>query len=206
MIARQKNNRAAWFDNVFAFVNTQTNFVRQFFTAAAVEVVIEQNVELTGEPLPRVKPCQITLSVTYLDGNKQIAVFHLTGPFNILCYDEIITAVRVAVDSGANQIILDLSQVCSVGISAMVTVYDITAILRGREPLGLEDGWTTLRALAHSLENGNVQNNFKLVNPPLNVRHTLENSGLGVFLEPPSNSTPTAYPRWTQSAGCLALG
>lgn len=85
--------------------------------------------------------------------------------------------------AGTRYIILDMSDIPSVGISGILALHSIAVLLRGEEPLDPQGGWDTLRATVNELQTGGLQTQFKLFNPKPQVQAALEQAGFGGFLE-----------------------
>ncbi len=131
----------------------------------------------------RVRPRQANLTVTQEQGQIPIAILHLHGPLNASCYLDLIAKAKEIYGAGTRHIILDMSDIPSVGTSSILALHSIAVLLRGEEPLDPQGGWDTLRAAANELQTGSLQTQFKLFNPKPQVREALEQAGFVGFLE-----------------------
>lgn len=126
---------------------------------------------------------QIRITVEQLQARQPVTILHLHGPLDASSYLDLIAAAREVYRAGGQNIIFDMSQVSSVGISSMVALHGVAAILRGEEPVDPAGGWNALYTIAHELRTGGLQPQFKLLNPRPQVKETLEQAGFWGFLE-----------------------
>ena len=124
------------------------------------------------------------LVVTQLNGASPVTLLKLDGPLDVKNYRDVIDAAKTAVDTGTQRIIFDMSNVPSLGLTSMVALHSITALLNGEEPLNLEhDGYAVMRTIAHDLKTSGKQHNFKLLNPQPKVKAQLDQSGFTDYLD-----------------------
>ena len=131
----------------------------------------------------RVRPRQANLTVTQGQGQIPIAILHLDGPLNASCYLDLIAKAKEIYGAGTRYIVLDMSDIPSVGSSSILALHSIAVVLRGEEPLDPQGGWGSLRAMANELETGSLGKQLKLFNPKPQVRETLEQASFVGFLE-----------------------
>jgi anti-anti-sigma regulatory factor len=126
---------------------------------------------------------QAKITLEQLQARQTVTILHLHGPLDASSYLDLLAAAREVYQAGGRNIIFDMSRVSSIGISSLVALHGIAAILRGEEPLDPVGGWNTLYTVAHELKTRGLQPQFKLLNPQPQVKETLEQAGFKGFLE-----------------------
>jgi len=152
-----------------------TNHTGNGRTSRQDTVVIKRN-----QAIQR-KQAKITLE--QLQARQPVTILHLHGSLDANSYLDLIATAREVYQAGGRNIIFDMSQVSSAGISSMVALHGVAAILRGEEPLDPAGGWHALYTVAHDLKTRGLQPQFKLLNPQPQVKETLEQAGFKGFLE-----------------------
>lgn len=124
----------------------------------------------------------IDLDISTVQGRVPVTVLHLRGDLDASNYEALIAEVQTAHDSGARDVLLDLSQVRYISSSGLVALQSIAALLRGEEAPDTSQGWGALRAVSRDREAG-LQQHFKLLNPQPRVRQVLVTVGFERFLQ-----------------------
>ena len=151
-----------------------------FFKSEADTQVSQQPGKTTASTIKA--PANIV--VTQLNGESPVTLLKLDGPLDVKIYRDVIDAAKTAIDAGTQCIIFDMSNVPSLGLTSMVALHSIAALLKGEEPLNLEhDGYAVMRTVAHDLKTGGKQHNLKLLNPQPQVKAQLDQSGLTDYLD-----------------------
>ena len=130
------------------------------------------------------KKSQASIVVTQLNGASPVTLLKLYGPLDVKNYRDVIAAAKTAIETGTQCIIFDMSNVPSLGLTSMVALHSIAALLKGETPLNLEhDGYALMRTIAHDIETSDKQHNFKLLNPQPQVKAQLDQSGFTDYLD-----------------------
>jgi anti-anti-sigma regulatory factor len=125
---------------------------------------------------------RVDLKVMSVQGSQPVAILKLRETLDAKCYSDLMEMIKVVHEIGIRHAVLDMSDIPSIGLSSMLTLHSIAVLLHGEEPLDPDDGWEALRAAARDLETRHLQDRFKLFNPQLRVRQTLEQAGFTGFL------------------------
>jgi anti-anti-sigma regulatory factor len=104
------------------------------------------------------------------------------GDLDAGSYQDLIAKAMEVCDGGAQDILLDLSDMPYMSSSGLVALQTIAARLRGEELPDPEAGWGAFRAIHRDRDSG-IQQHFKLLNPQPRVDHVLEMVGFKRFLE-----------------------
>jgi len=123
------------------------------------------------------------ITVSQAQARVPVSILHLRGALDARSYRDLIAKADEIYRAGGRYIILDMSDVPSVGVSSMLALHTVAVLLRGEEPIDAAAGWDALHAVAHDLEVAGLQEHFKLLNPTPNVKEWLEQAGFGGFLE-----------------------
>jgi anti-anti-sigma regulatory factor len=111
-----------------------------------------------------------------------VSVIGLTGELDGSNFESVIDAGRVARDSGARRIVLDLSGLTYMGSSGLVAIHSIALLLRGQEPTSPEDGWQAIHAIGTASADDAGPSPLVLAGPPPSIERVLDRSGmLGLF-------------------------
>lgn len=130
-----------------------------------------------------VEKAAANITTNCVEGQVPVTIMRLCGPLNAGSYLDLIAKAEAIYRAGGRHILLDLSDVPSVGISSLVALHGIAAILRGEQPLDPQEGWETLRAASRDVAEWGMQPQFKLLNPQPKVKQSLIESGFGNFLQ-----------------------
>jgi anti-anti-sigma regulatory factor len=96
-------------------------------------------------------------------------------------YQQVITRVKDLYQTGTRSLLLDLTNMPYMSSSGIVALHSIAVLLHAGALPDIEDGWSTLYAVAE--ESDSFRKELKLLNPQPRVRRTLEMSGMDEFLE-----------------------
>jgi anti-anti-sigma factor len=127
---------------------------------------------------------KMEISVENILSNPPIVVMQLTGDLDATCYRQVINAGQKAYNDGGRRMLLDLSGVEFMSSSGLVALHSIALIMRGEKTPDLEQGWSTMHAIADYVEDASMmEKNFKLLNPTAKVMQTLEKMGFNQTFE-----------------------
>ncbi len=124
----------------------------------------------------------MNISVNQLQGSVPAAVVCIEGDLDASNYQDLIAKAREAYNAGTRHILLDLSQTRFISSSGLVAIHSIALLLRGERPLDLEQGWSSLHAVAGGLGSGR-QPYLKFLNPQPKVNRALEIAGMDEAFE-----------------------
>jgi anti-anti-sigma factor len=124
----------------------------------------------------------IQLTVSQLAGRVPITVLRPSGDLDASNYQDLIAEAEKIYESGARDVLLDLSEVPYMSSSGLVALQSIAALLRGEAPPNPEEGWSAFRAI-HRDRSAGRQAHFKLLNPQPKVDSVLDAVGFKQFLE-----------------------
>ena len=118
------------------------------------------------------------ISISQQQGNVPVTVFHIRGDINASTYEDLLKQAEQSVQSGARDLVLDMSEVpymSSAGIRALNAIFKL---MRGDSPAESDE------AMSKGLRDGSFKSpHLKLVNPNRNVHEVLKMAGLDMFLE-----------------------
>ena len=160
-------------------------FQSTFFFKSQVDTLSEKSSSKTTTTNTTAnKKIRANLVVTQLNGSSSVTLLKLNGPLDVKSYRDVIDAAQTAIETGTQCIIFDMSNVPSLGLTSMVALHSIAALLKGEEPLNLEhDGYAVMRTIAHDIETSGKQHNLKLLNPQPKVKAQLDKSGFTDYLD-----------------------
>ena len=124
----------------------------------------------------------MNITVSQAKGRVEVTILQPHGDLDAASYTDLIAAAEEAIQAGAGDILLDLSDTPYMSSSGLVALQSIAALLRHEEPPDLEAGWEALRAIKRSPEAG-FQEHLKLLNPRPRVARVIEMVGFTRFLE-----------------------
>lgn len=113
---------------------------------------------------------------------KGIVVLKLGGELDGQTYQELIAKAQEVYKEGAQNLLLDLSDLIYVSSAGLVALHFIALLSRGEKLPDTEHGWAALKSVDRSREGG-VQKNVKLLNPRAEVLNVLEMVGFSTFFE-----------------------
>jgi anti-anti-sigma regulatory factor len=117
----------------------------------------------------------------------EVAVITLAGELDGSNFEQVIDAGRVARESGARRVVLDLTDLSYMGSSGLVAIHSIALLLNGREPTSPEDGWQAIHEVSQSIEG---DPGVLLAAPQPAVERVLVRSGMvGLFPVHPDRET-----------------
>ncbi len=91
-------------------------------------------------------------------------------------YQELIMTGQRLCKAGMTNLLIDMGDTKYMSSSGLVALHSIAMLLKGEQPLNVDDGWNALRDMAEGP--GETQQHLKLLNIPPRVDHLLEISGL----------------------------
>jgi anti-anti-sigma regulatory factor len=123
---------------------------------------------------------QITVSTQ--QGNVPVTVVQPHGDVDASNYTELVSKVDSLHKEGAQDFLIDLSDVSYMSSAGLVALHSISIMLRGEKPADPQSGWAALKAMDRSRERG-MQKHVKLLNPQQYVADTFDKAGFTQFFE-----------------------
>lgn len=122
------------------------------------------------------------IKISSEQGNVPVTVMQVVGQLDGNSYRELISSAQEAMNSGAKNILLDMSGLTFISSAGLVALHVIALISRGEAMPDLEHGWAALKSVSSSRESG-MQKHVKLLNPRPEVVNVLEMVGFSMFFE-----------------------
>ncbi len=122
------------------------------------------------------------IKISSEQGNVPVTVMQVVGQLDGNSYRELISSAQEAMNSGAKNILLDMSGLTFISSAGLVALHVIALISRGESMPDLEHGWAALKSVSSSRESG-MQKHVKLLNPRPEVVNVLEMVGFSMFFE-----------------------
>ena len=122
------------------------------------------------------------ITVSQEQGRVTVSVIRITGHLDGQTYQALIAKARELVQTGAQNILLDLSDLTYISSAGLVSLHTIALMTRGEELPDPEQGWSTLKSMDRARDGG-LQKHLKLLNPRPEVTKVLEMVGFSSFFE-----------------------
>jgi anti-anti-sigma factor len=116
------------------------------------------------------------ITVYQAQGRVPVTVLQPHGELDASNYRDLIAKAQEAHDSGARDILLDLSDVPHMSSAGLVALHRITVMLRGEKQPDSGSGWEDFRAIDRDLDQG-LQQHIKLLQPQPAVDKVLDMVG-----------------------------
>ncbi len=122
------------------------------------------------------------ITVSQEQGRVTVSVIRVSGQLDGQSYQNLIAKAREVVESGTQNILLDLSDLTYISSAGLVSLHTIALMTRGEELPDLEQGWSTLKSMDRTRDGGK-QKHLKLLNPRPEVTSVLDMVGFSTFFE-----------------------
>ena len=122
------------------------------------------------------------ITVSQEQGRVTVSVIHITEHLDGTTYQNLIAKAREIVEAGAQNILLDLSDLTYISSAGLVSLHTISLMTRGEELPDPEQGWSTLKSMDRTRDGG-LQKHLKLLNPRPEITSVLEMVGFSDFFE-----------------------
>ena len=122
------------------------------------------------------------ITVSQEQGRVTVSVIRITGHLDGQTYQGLIAKAREIVENGAQNILLDLSDLTYISSAGLVSLHTIALMTRGEELPDPEQGWSTLKSMDRTRDGG-LQKHLKLLNPRPEITKVLEMVGFATFFE-----------------------
>jgi anti-anti-sigma regulatory factor len=124
----------------------------------------------------------MNLTIEQAQGKVPVTILSLHGDLDASNYQDVIAKAQAAYASGAQYLLLDMSDVPFMGSSGLVALHAIAVLMRGDKPPDMEAGWDAIHAIDRDRESG-MQKHVKLLRPHPQVDRVLDRTGLKQFFE-----------------------
>lgn len=116
------------------------------------------------------------ISVSQAQGNVPVTVLKLAGQLDGQNYQDLIAKAQELYKAGAQDFLLDLSDLTYISSAGLVALHSIALLLKGDELPDTEHGWSAYRALGRTSAAG-LQSHVKLLKPRDDVKGVLDMVG-----------------------------
>jgi anti-anti-sigma factor len=123
-------------------------------------------------------PMEITVSTQ--TGRVPVTVVQPHGDIDASNYTELVSRVEELMKGGAQDFLIDLSDVPFLSSAGLVALHSLAITLRGEKPADPTAGWATLKSMDRSRARG-IQEHIKLLSPQPNVADTFDKAGFTQF-------------------------
>lgn len=122
------------------------------------------------------------ITISQQKGKVPVTVLQPHGDVDASNYNELINKVKELFSGGAQNFIIDLSDVPFMSSAGLVALHSIAILLRGEKPVDPQSGWAALKSIDRSRDIG-MQPHVKLLNPHQYVADTFDKAGFTQFFE-----------------------
>jgi len=121
------------------------------------------------------------INVSKEQGKVPVNVIHLKGDLDASSYLELVKAAQELYDAGAQDLLLDMTDLAFISSAGLASLHIVTKMFRG-EKTASEDGWGAFKAIDRDRDSG-MQRHVKLLNPSSDVDNVLDTVGFKQFFE-----------------------
>jgi anti-anti-sigma regulatory factor len=122
------------------------------------------------------------ITVSTQQGRVPVTIVKPHGDLDASNYTELVERVESLIKDGAQDFIMDLSDVPYMSSAGLVALHSVAITLRGEKPVNPESGWSALKSVDRSRGSG-VQEHIKLLSPQANVAGIFDKAGFTQFFE-----------------------
>ncbi len=116
------------------------------------------------------------ITVSTQQGKVPVTVVQPHGEIDASNYTQLVTRVEELIKNGAQDFLVDLSDVPFMSSAGLVALHSLAIALRGEKPLDPAAGWSQLKSIDRSRQRGQ-QTHIKLLSPQKRVAETFEQAG-----------------------------
>jgi anti-anti-sigma regulatory factor len=117
-------------------------------------------------------------TIEQIQANIPVTILSLTGILDASSYRDVIDKATQLYRTGMRALLLDLREVTFLSSSGIVALHSIALLMRGEQLPDTDEGWNTIHAASHFVEEGcEFEKNVKLLYPQPRVLKTLETTG-----------------------------
>ena len=122
------------------------------------------------------------ITVSTQQGKVPVTVLKPHGDIDASNYAGLVTKVEELVKGGAQDFLIDLSDVPFMSSAGLAGLHTLAMLLRGEQLTNPEAGWAVFKSMDRSRASG-MQKHIKLLNPQEGVAMTFEKAGFTLFFE-----------------------
>ncbi len=122
------------------------------------------------------------ITVSTLQGPVPVTVIQPHGDVDASNYAQLVSKVESLQKDGAQNFLLDLSDVPFMSSAGLVALHSIAIMLRGERPSDPQSGWVALKSIDRAREAG-IQKHVKLLSPQQYVAETFDKAGFTQFFQ-----------------------
>ena len=122
------------------------------------------------------------ITVSTQQGKVPVTVLKPHGDIDASIYAGLVTKVEELVKGGAQDFLIDLSDVPFMSSAGLAGLHTLAMLLRGEQLTNPEAGWAVFKSMDRSRASG-MQKHIKLLNPQEGVAMTFEKAGFTLFFE-----------------------
>jgi anti-anti-sigma factor len=121
------------------------------------------------------------IKVSKEQGRGPVSVIHISGDLDASSYLELVNAAKELYDQGAENLLLDMTNLAFISSAGLASLHIIVKMFRG-EKTDVEDGWGTFKDIDRERDSG-MQSQVKLLNPSTEIDNVLDTVGFKQFFE-----------------------
>jgi anti-anti-sigma factor len=122
------------------------------------------------------------ITVFTQEGKVPVTVVKPRGDIDASNYADLVTKVEGLIKGGAQDFVIDLSDVPFMSSAGLAGLHTLAMLLRGEQLTNPEAGWAVFKSMDRSRASG-MQKHIKLLNPQEGVAMTFEKAGFTLFFE-----------------------
>jgi anti-anti-sigma regulatory factor len=122
------------------------------------------------------------ITVSAQQGRVPVTIVQPHGDLDASNYTELVERVEGLIKGGAQDFVMDLSDVPYMSSAGLVALHSLAIALRGEAPVNPENGWAALKSMDRARGSG-IEKHIKLLNPQANVASTFDKAGFTQFFE-----------------------
>lgn len=116
--------------------------------------------------------------------NSSITIIRCAGDLDAASYLSLIDFAKKQVEAGAQNLLLDLTELRFMASSGLVAMYSLLMLLRGGTPPNPEEGWNAIHAVSREVEQAaGFDPHLKVLNPQPRVAKTLAMTGFDKIVQ-----------------------
>ena len=122
------------------------------------------------------------ITVFTQEGKVPVTVVKPRGDIDASNYADLVTKVEALYKGGAQDFVIDLSDVPFMSSAGLAGLHTLAMMLRGEQLTNPDAGWAVFKSMDRSRASG-MQKHIKLLNPQEGVAMTFEKAGFTLFFE-----------------------
>ena len=122
------------------------------------------------------------ITVSQQQGKVPVTVVQPHGHLDASNYTELVNQVELLMKNGAQDFVIDLSDVPFMSSAGLAALHTLAMLLRGEKLADPDSGWAVLKSMDRSRESG-IQKHIKLLSPQEGVAETFDKAGFTLFFE-----------------------